>query len=462
MQDKQWDDQFEDHAWSEMRRLLDREMPVAGPRRRRFAWAAWLLLLLVGMGIGWYGWSSGENELLQEEAPLQTPVLPDRPVAERQESRPDILSSMPAADAWTSYGEETVIADAPSPNTKLKQNPFGQQMDTRLPAITPLSTSSDSTPGLDTQTGWTENITENIQPDQPYQLDRGGKSTERSDTENAAPGHLRIFQVLSFLESRKLSVPDHASSLGNASLTSMRLAEQDSDRGDFFLLPDEWGVQGAVLAQSQEVANGVALGLAGIYRLGNSRWNLHTGLQYRYDGRDFNRQTGGSGSFSQDQTGSPNDPNTGVEDSGGGTNYQPGASYQIPGSGQLGALMQSLNLPVLLEYRLGNRIGIHTGVQLNYLLKATQRNAVEFTPNRFGAFNDQDLNALLSTRADQTIDNDLFHQFDLGVSTGLHYRFNTQWRLYFRYHYGLTDLLQSEYYETYNRYMGLGLTYFLK
>jgi hypothetical protein len=468
MQDKQWDNQFEDHAWSEMRRLLDLEMPVAANPRRRFAWFALWLLLLGLLGVGWYWWQAQAVSGGREEPSIEMPAGKDQPVAEETVKTPD------------AQAPDRLPAKAPSVNRvpALAAEPFRQDSKQERAwndadaivdfKINPLPTMRAIV--LPDSTGTTEIRAASIAgfPPLPDLISTGNLYLTRLEKERERSGNQKIgnfesAQMLATLD----PLPRVAPSLSEDGFTAIfSPSSLPSGRAGFFLLPNEWGVQGTVLANAGDIPNGMALGLTSGYRFGHSRWSLHTGLQYRYDERGFDRENSADQAFSRQEnsggTSNPNSPNSDNEDFGTGTTGQVNNNVQLPGNGQLSAALQSLNLPVLLQYRLGDRFSLQTGIQLNYLLRAKQRSVVEVSPNRFINIQDQELTALVNAQSDQAIYNSLFHQFDVGVSTGLHYRLHPHWRLHLRYHYGLTDLIRSGYYQAHHRYAGLGLTYFFK
>jgi hypothetical protein len=97
------DKAFSDQAWSEMQRLLDREMPV---RPAPFFWLRkrllWLLLLLIPIGAAW-GYYQFRQTHAAEEAPAIRPETP----APAPVSKP-IAEALPAAAA---EGEEVLPPD---------------------------------------------------------------------------------------------------------------------------------------------------------------------------------------------------------------------------------------------------------------------------------------------------------------------------------------------------------------
>ncbi|MFZ2899923.1 MAG: hypothetical protein WA004_14950, partial [Saprospiraceae bacterium] len=99
------DPEFLDHGWSEMKKLLDRDMPVRAIPFWRRKGLLWLFLLLIpfSAALGYYHffWKKGD-----ETPPLQAPVpapIPQKPVASLDEPEhcPEttVLPATPTAEA---------------------------------------------------------------------------------------------------------------------------------------------------------------------------------------------------------------------------------------------------------------------------------------------------------------------------------------------------------------------------
>jgi hypothetical protein len=109
------DDQFTDRAWGEMRRLLDREMPVMGKRRRAALWfwpAAAAMLLLTGV-IGWNFFRDGSEMTgygLQNIAVIEVEQAADRPAVSPEGAKESVAfpetPQIPEHTAWQDRDEE--------------------------------------------------------------------------------------------------------------------------------------------------------------------------------------------------------------------------------------------------------------------------------------------------------------------------------------------------------------------
>lgn len=103
------DPAFTDHSWSEMKKLLDREMPVRPLPFWRRKGLLWLLLLLIPFGVvlGYYHWESRKAE---PQPPVLTPVA-QKPVANAPASIKcgDVAMEMPAVATENLAGNKSPV-----------------------------------------------------------------------------------------------------------------------------------------------------------------------------------------------------------------------------------------------------------------------------------------------------------------------------------------------------------------
>jgi len=111
------DKSFTDRGWSEMKKLLDREMPVPPvPFFRRRKNLLWLLLLLVPLGLAWgyFQWNPGKTVPVPEKpsnnipSPTVSPVVVTEPAVQNAET----AISGPVTDASASEPAPAPIAVA--------------------------------------------------------------------------------------------------------------------------------------------------------------------------------------------------------------------------------------------------------------------------------------------------------------------------------------------------------------
>ncbi|MFQ5446008.1 MAG: hypothetical protein ACE5FF_03675 [Saprospiraceae bacterium] len=154
------DKEFTDLAWAEMSRVLDREMPVAAPLRKRRAAAWWWLLAGLGLGAGIAGlWFSSIEE-------LPPPALGERPVAQTEKqgqyetSSPvigntktvepvpmDVATPPPPAPSSSNAGT-AIMPVSTSYSTAFEQHPPASHGNPQPPALAnPLVTEHDALAG---------------------------------------------------------------------------------------------------------------------------------------------------------------------------------------------------------------------------------------------------------------------------------------------------------------------------
>jgi hypothetical protein len=136
----------------------------------------------------------------------------------------------------------------------------------------------------------------------------------------------------------------------------------------------------------------------------------------------------------------------------------------LPPGGSLGANTHRLSLPANIQFRIGRRWSISTGAAVAYVFAARQMNEVDFQRNSIGFSSNLDSQTyeLLSTAVNEPIKEELLRNWEFGFNGGLSFRPHRRILLQLEYHHGLTDLVRSDYYESYNRYLGFGLGYLLK
>lgn len=448
MQDNQWDDQFVDHGWQEMRKLLDREMPVLPWwRRRRAGWPA--LLLLLGLGLGAVYFLGGEDG---RRVPEPVAASGEQPVAGVAPAEENLKPSGADGDAVarmtvpeTKSNTEFEKANS-SPGSEAEKNPDEYDPAGRSGAgLPPNSIIVENAFDKNEASLAAEALS---QPEEQKQTAASQRPASNSISTQAEEPHLAAFDLLPTLNMTLNSA--FAPSLSQPG--EMKIRRSSS----LFPVPGRFGVRAAVLTSREGFGSGVELGLSAAYRFGASRWSLQTGLGYAFQQRHFYRPGWGAMEESS-PVATPQQPGReqdGVE----------AVRASLPPGGSLGANTHRLSLPANIQFRIGRRWSISTGATVAYVFSARQKNQVYFQrpPNSFSLNLDSQTYRLLNTGVNQSINEELLRNWEFGINGGLSFRPHRRILLKLEYHHGLTDLVRSDYYESYNRYLGFGLGYLLK
>ncbi len=443
MQDNQWDEQFRDHAWQEMRRLLDREMPVAPPRRRRgLAWIflAALLLLVGGAYVLWIGTPGGMAPSAADVPAAPSGAAAGASIPPTNQGSSELREELPVAGT----GRSGAAADSPAPPTLTVAS--GSKAESRYPEVAvayPL-------PGTTTEDTKVSNgeEAEAVAPARPASRSQEAEGGSFSTFTPTGRDDLKALRPIEWLSPEPLKYE-----------WETEIAPVNVDGSGFsFLLPRHWGVRTATLGGNGQLLNGAGAGVVAEYQLGRSRWSLRTGLEYLYLSREMKRPGArGNLDLAAEDNQTPNTPGTGNEDVGSGGNYA------VPLPTSLRYASHALSLPLSLQVRLGRRFELGGGAQLLYSFRNVRRSMDEsLSPNSFGNVQDRSTLGLFYQSATAALDQEVFRRFDVALAGSLHYRLGSRWKIELAYHHGLHDLATSDYYEAYNRFGSLGVVYFLK
>lgn len=361
MQDKEWTDaQFTDQAWSEMRKILDREMPVSTNRYRLL----WILLLLLALalsaGLGRW-WSDDASQKAIPPVALTTPSTKEKPPAEQpsgaSQPAPATDQIAPSSDVKKQNagsrppGREAAAAFADPSVVKKRLHRPEMEADQHHAAAgsakenisTPKNLDNVQPAGPDPEPSAPENSSDNLEP--------------KPDPRSLSPIDWLPMNIITPLEE-----PER----GNFSLTAI-------EKPNFWDASLRWGLLASGQVVAQKGLNGVALGLTVDLDL-NARWLIHTGLQFRSVDNGANRlyTVVANDRANAEKDSSFTDPATV-----GGMNLdQKLITRQIDEEGQF----QYLDLPIRIGYRLHPRFGLHTGMEISYLLKKSDILLEQFPP----------------------------------------------------------------------------------
>jgi hypothetical protein len=387
MQVNNWDDNYRDYAWEEMRKLLDQEQPVIPiPWWKRWGTRALFLLLLVPLAAGaiWYTTTSGNNQ----EASLVS-VAEVTPPANQTANELASPAAHPDPEQAKSNSETTLLSTPKS----IVQIPAGPNTVPVTGKTLPPATPSKSEAAI---------------PELPLQEINPVPVEET----------LRVFELpVLALPAKPIAALDQE---GTTPILEQEMVEPRSNRL-------QWGVTSAV-----QVGNfpGISGGIALRETIGTSRWNWQSGLEVtvqRYqrtsDNLFANFDEGEMPVDLNDTT--VVDPSTFAENQGIG--YGPDQVYYL-----------GLNLPVTLAYRIGPSWRLNAGVQARYFITSGRTSEEVLTLKQ----EDLSYSFLESSRVFQVGgENTSYYRqrFGMAVTAGLEWQLASQLSLSSQFLFGMTD-----------------------
>jgi hypothetical protein len=445
MQDKPWNDKaFEDESWRRMRALLDRKLPtgVILWRRRLLRWAAAAALPLLAGGM-WYLTRSAPV-VETPAAALAEEVSPSRQSPARAEPAPKTLE-IPGAGARESTRKARSFSFPSQPGEKPADIEPGERLPPSIaespldpPSIVelfpaksgeePVVEAIDKAPGRLAPSLETETLASPIAESQaPGSV--APQAPNQSELEQA------VAALLAQLESEETVVsPDENAARAN------------------------WGLNAAGLAETSARGQGYALGLGGAIPLGQSRWGLRADLRYMYRSTQFLPRPGGAvaNALARSETTKPSG------------SFDPSLPFDQNQGAALSALnagLHGLSLPLTLEYRLSPKFSLGLGPQLFYQAAARGARREDASPvsisPAFGQFA-SNTQRLIAVSAGETYDPSLFNRFDAGLAGNIGYRPAERLGLRLQYSFGALNNLNSSDYQSFNRFVEVGLTYYLR
>ncbi len=463
MQDNLPKDPFADHAWEEMRKLLDREMPERKRRVPLLWW--WILLPLAGLGY----WAWAELNTPETKPPVLT--RPDVPVAVQK--APQQGSSVVAAQPAMVPSEESADIPASAKNDTTTQ--------AKTQRLIQTSTAQVNITEVNKQVAGQKSEAKNpLQSTEVAQLAQYTPpvTAPNVDEETAMPSnpahvkqpHESTTNVNTSSEEIKETIPSIAN-----------VASRQADFEHQMLLPAlNLPFQEVAPSEIKPVKNN-KLGLwadAGLgtvanvgdltYRLGGSvllqkgRFGLRSGLAYeRNQGELVSSQTNQSGKVSDPtftnrensntQTGSPSTVNN--------SGFQP-VNLPLPKMG-----FNSFSMPLVLQWRPFKKLGVESGVSLQYLrgLRLNE-DFLQSSTNTVYVSSSQDLisTVQLSGAKGQAIDATVQNQFGWGVQGALLYDIEKRWQLSLGYRRNLSSFLNTSTFTLQPQWMEVGLRFKVK
>ena len=405
------DKAFTDKAWSEMKTLLDLEMPVTNNRKKPLFW--WWLsgALLAGFIIGGVAvWHVGSGIPHKAFFPSVNEVEGNEPGA-------GPVASVGRDTGQTSghdFAEGKSKKSSPEKASVALQQRRGQNL---LPPLTQPAASSDLPAGPTVQ-AVTNSAKADSQPHanrRPFSLPLLERSTTNSilSESGTSPG-IRTF-----------------TSLAAGKIKSFYFAAQQS---------------------TTAAGVGIATGIQRQFPLGNSRWSLNIGAGYAYLQRPLY--------VLQIDTLNPANGLVAVRTA---YSFEPlNADFTVANAAistrrKQDLAMHYLEVPLTVSRACGSRWGLAAGLRPSFLLAAAPGLA---SGGLFRSTQKGMLESNLDTQGQSETPNQVpVSIFDLKLLGAVYYRFSPAWKLALSYEQGTVDVLQRNTSGEYNNMLRLGLHY---
>ena len=437
---REWDEQFVDHAWNEMRQTLDKELPLSRKRRRGLFLLLFILLGVMAGGLGYY-WISGTD--LQMHGQPDQPLLENRNKATADQSNDKDLNSDKKAAVEALVKEVSPDEIAPvTKKTSIVQN---------LKKGPQESLNTEPSQSVQTEKNEFENQSLVIDDPQPT-LEESDRVEEKeisvipsSKSESKEPRlAFTVFQSLEGLSIDLLDQPPLDKAIGmEALLPQNRTVKLGLELGGNYY--DKPGNFGGLHLQARLAP----------------RWRLESGFWYNHYNAALRRPS----SNTSDDLAFADQSERNISNPGTAANQDPNYVANISRAAlfNFDLNFQQLTLPVQLSYRLSNKWSIGAGMQLHYLLAAKR-----VTNNNIESFSADFSQSLTSFQqklagldaADENLDQSLFRSINAGVVGALNFTPGDRLSFHLRFQQGLHNWFVEDTFEIRPSDLQLSAVYF--
>jgi Outer membrane protein beta-barrel domain len=422
MQDKRihFNEKFINHAWEDMRKQLEVEMPVRQERRRWLGWWWLACLFLLSAGLGFAAYS---------KKAANTAAKPTKPIAVGAAPAPNNTanSATPVASPIVPGTQRQPIA-----NTPFKGKNGNSNGEKGNPSFTKNSVKIAESAAVN------ELITSDGAPFVASQEMTAMPAVALSDASQTMPENL---DLLGAVELKNLAHPSVIPTVASQqmSLSKWRLA-----------------IEGTMMRALDRPATGVSAHLLASRPLKMSNLSLQVGLGYTFVQQPLGVELAGNSI-----AGGGNSDEVLVYY---GNDFDREGLSSISGSAVRTRYKQGLNLnyltvPVRLAYSIGNRFTVKMGLEGGLLMASKS----DFTNSGF-------LSNIIQ-KADEAVDptfNDKSNSgaiklasLDFAAIGGIDFRLSPRFSIGTQFKLGLKDIMPLNSIREYNRLLQLGLTYHL-
>ena len=411
------DQEFTDHSWKEMKKLLDQEMPVKRRRRRGLIW--FFLVGAIGLALGIWFYGKNQPALLPVTAPI--PIATESPTdnwINPQYNNPGENNQMPtdpteqAQDRTHESSYSTIEAPGKASNNTVIPNPLKSNQNVNTP------TPSTNLENINSQ--------------------KGAEPTSSFIAQSTTPNPIIEKENLTFL-----NIPttqnglDYTFQLPTMELEALPAAATEEEEKVEPILPKRKIALG--------LSAGAAYDLSVLDRVGyttgvelhipfKQKWGIQTGLGYSLlpkTGRYWLQEIQETDYLDQ-------------------TNFPANNGDPVPvQSSNVNSLrnIQNLELPILVTFQPLKPLRFAAGLNFSYLLKAkfsikdNQRSIYDENDTfDFIELDQLDLSRVSYPKLDKT---NISDKFLVAGVVGASWRPTSRWHLDLQYHYGLDRVVET-------------------
>ena len=406
MQDKGLDEQFLDHAWSEMQELLDQEMPVEEKKKRRFLWLWFVMPLLVLGGLGVY-WTIGNDkpsslpkEQKREEhvQPIANQIIEEAGV----HSEKNVDAVLPIADQKEvkKVLESTRRSFTNSKSiTEKTPSSFAEQIDSRM-----TENENSLLPSM-------------AKSDEKVRVFQEDQDSQKESFESLVPFEMATLDVLPISEIALLQRKRRTNDW------SWKEVESDKKTIRPILQFKDWGLEVGVKTGNQQTFAGIAAGMTADFAMRDSKLGLSTGLLVDYvkTAVEPALESADVVAFDEsDVSGAIDSLDTELSNGGfSGANSDPNAnSYTIDRQRTITDVLQ-LKVPLRITYTVSPKWELSSGAYASYILSAYGEDDYEI--RKFESNSGTPTNAFSYDR-EASVEEPILQRWNFGFELGLAYK----------------------------------------
>jgi opacity protein-like surface antigen len=471
--DNKFNKNFEDLAWSEMQKLLDRDLPVAEKKRRAFVFWLFLMggLMLISGGI--YSQLINKKEVVNNTAinyelnnkkevvinaelnnKIELNTQKEVIINSKLNNKTELNIQKEIANNTAIKAELNTPKEAISPfKTAIKGNREGRPYNDLKPTIkvalapelnnktalkTDINIASEinntalqpSNPKLETNEGTPQYKTEN-EAILKENLTGNYNKNELSPLETLEPQSLTTFDSVFFKEAIKplywIIVPIRC--VGGPTFKSTKT---------------HFGVTAGIHTEGSSKIDGGQFGLVA-NRFLRRNWGLNVGLNYRKTSVNVDSSSNLNLGYAFGTTTT--------------TNVYP-QNALIPVKRILLKELNYLELPISLNYHFNRKLSISTGIKMAYLI--VPKVAISADSTVFFLNDISKKSSINDPVAFNSVKALGLNRWDFAAIGGLNYNLTDKIQLSLRYDYGFKNVLNRANWSAYNRFIGFNAAYYFK